>query len=85
MSDSLSLLIYANLRKSVKSVVYSVFSDTLLGVREGYPDIPWKRMIGLRNIVIHEYFGIDVSIIWEIVTRNLPQTKPLITQMLKRI
>jgi len=54
-------------------------------VREGYPDIPWKRMIGLRNIVIHEYFGIDVSIIWEIVTRNLPQTKPLITQMLKRI
>jgi len=30
----------------------------------------------LRNIVIHEYFGIDLKIIWEIVSRNLPETKP---------
>ncbi|MCD6384659.1 DUF86 domain-containing protein [Candidatus Sumerlaeota bacterium] len=52
-------------------------------VRRKYPDIPWKRIIGLRNIVIHEYFGIDLSIIWEIITRNLPETKPLITEMLK--
>lgn len=28
-------------------------------IREGYPDIPWGRMAGLRNIVSHEYFGID--------------------------
>ncbi len=48
-----------------------------------YADIPWKRMIGLRNIVIHEYFGVDLSIIWEIVTRNLPQTKPQLIVMLK--
>ena len=52
-------------------------------VREKYPDIPWKRMIGLRNIAIHEYFGVDLGIIWEIITRNLPETKPMITEMLK--
>ncbi len=51
-------------------------------IREGHPDIPWGRMTGLRNIVSHEYFGIDLSIIWRIITVNLPQTKPLIEKML---
>lgn len=52
-------------------------------IREKYPDIPWKRMIGLRNIAIHEYFGIDLGIIWEIISRNLPETKPKIKTMLQ--
>ncbi len=52
-------------------------------VRGRYPAIPWKRMIGLRNIAIHEYFGVDLSIVWQIITRNLPGTKPMIVEMLK--
>jgi len=32
-------------------------------IKEKYSKIPWKRMIGLRNIAIHEYFGVDLSII----------------------
>jgi len=51
--------------------------------REKNPDIPWKRMIGLRNIVIHEYFGVDLNIIWRIVTKDLPETKPLIENLLE--
>lgn len=52
-------------------------------VREKYPDIPWGRMVGLRDIAIHEYFGVDLGIIWQIITRNLPETKPKIAAMLK--
>jgi len=52
-------------------------------IRNKHIDIPWKRMIGLRNIATHEYFGIDLSIIWEIITVNLPETKPKIELMLK--
>ncbi|MBL7073757.1 DUF86 domain-containing protein [candidate division KSB1 bacterium] len=52
-------------------------------VRGKFPDIPWGRMIGLRNIAIHEYFGVDLSIIWEIVTKNIPETKPMVAAMLK--
>ena len=48
-------------------------------VRENHPEIPWSRMMGLRNIAIHEYFGVDLSIIWEIVTKNLPETRPKIS------
>jgi uncharacterized protein with HEPN domain len=33
-------------------------------VTDRYPEVPWHRMRGLRNILIHEYFGVDVSIIW---------------------
>jgi len=53
--------------------------------KEKYPDIPWRRMIGLRNIAIHEYFGVDFGIIWEIITKNLPETKPKIAAMLKSL
>ena len=51
-------------------------------VRKKFPDIPWKRMIGLRNIVSHEYFGIDLSIIWQIVKKDLPEIVPAIKTML---
>ena len=54
-------------------------------VRAKYIDIPWNRMIGLRNIVAHEYFGVDLSIIWDIVSRNLPETKPKLAVMMESV
>ena len=54
-------------------------------VRNGHPDIPWKRMIGLRNIAVHEYFGVDLSIIWEVVTKNQPETKAEIVEVLESL
>lgn len=45
-------------------------------------EIPWSRMIGLRNIVIHEYFGVDLNIVWQIITVNLTETKPKIEKLL---
>ena len=38
-----------------------------------YPEIPWKKMYSLRNLISHEYFGIDYEMIWEIAKNNLPQ------------
>ncbi|MFB5269579.1 DUF86 domain-containing protein [Paenibacillus enshidis] len=48
-----------------------------------YQEVPWRNMIGLRNILIHEYFGIDESIIWEVATRNLQEIKPLIMKAIQ--
>lgn len=50
-------------------------------IRKQNPDIPWSQMIGLRNIVIHEYFGVDLGIIWHIVSKNIPETYPLIVNL----
>ncbi len=44
-------------------------------VRRKYPDIPWKKMAGLRDIVVHDYFGIDEDIIWDVVSVRIPELK----------
>ncbi len=44
-------------------------------VLQQYDDIPWQLMKGIRNIVAHEYFGVDLEIIWKTVTEDLPVLK----------
>lgn len=44
-----------------------------LEIKNKYPEIPWGKMYGLRNLIAHEYFGIDYEMIWEISKSNLPQ------------
>lgn len=40
--------------------------------RQRHPDIPWKDIVATRNVLIHEYFGIDLGTVWQIVQRDLP-------------
>ncbi len=47
------------------------------------PQIPWARMRGMRNLAVHEYFGIDVNVLWDTVTGNLPSLPPLLRELLK--
>lgn len=54
-------------------------------VRQKYPDIPWRSMAGMRDKLIHEYFGIDLDIVWEVVSVELPPLKPLVQQVLEDI
>ena len=42
-------------------------------ITEKYPFLPWRVMGDLRNIVIHEYFGVDLKIIWETIRHDLPR------------
>ena len=51
-------------------------------VRARYDEVPWSRIIGLRNIVAHGYFGVDVENIWKVVKDNLPELKPSVGKML---
>ena len=53
-------------------------------LKDKFPKIPWKKMMGLRNIVAHEYFSVDLKIVWEIASKNLPGVKPRIERILKK-
>lgn len=44
-------------------------------LRDGHPEIQWKSIRGFRNISIHEYFGINFHLVWEIATNDLPVLK----------
>ena len=45
-------------------------------------DIPWEKMRGMRNLLAHEYFGVDIDIIWQTAIRDLPELKIQIKKML---
>jgi uncharacterized protein with HEPN domain len=74
--------------KTVDAVVYnlSVIGEAACHVpdhvQERYPDIPWQQMRGIRNVVVHQYFGVSVDILWETVRRDLPLLEPLLRQVL---
>jgi uncharacterized protein with HEPN domain len=52
-------------------------------IREKYPAVPWRQMAGTRDKLIHEYHGVDLSIIWGVVEDELPKIKPAIDEMSK--
>jgi len=52
-------------------------------MREEYSDIEWKKIAGLRDILAHEYFGIDIQILWDIVKNKLPELKTKVSHILK--
>lgn len=43
--------------------------------RSAYPGIPWSDIIGMRNILVHHYFGIDRDAVWKVVEHDLPVLK----------
>jgi len=52
-------------------------------VREKYGSVPWKDIIGIRSVLIHEYFGVDYDILWATIETNLPTLTPLLQSMLE--
>lgn len=54
-------------------------------LKTAHADIPWKRIAGMRDKMIHEYFGVQVRLVWEVVERDLPDFKHRIEAMLKEM
>ncbi|HEX7320613.1 MAG TPA: DUF86 domain-containing protein [bacterium] len=54
-------------------------------IKDKYPDVPWKKMAGMRDKLIHEYFGVDLDIVWDSATKEIPAVKPLIEKILKKM
>ena len=44
-----------------------------------HPQVPWQKMVALRNSVIHQYFDVDNDVLWEVLTVFLPAAKPCLT------
>jgi uncharacterized protein with HEPN domain len=54
------------------------------GLRLKYSHIPWAAIIGMRNILVHDYFGIDLAEVWSVVERDLPSLKKELEKILEQ-
>jgi uncharacterized protein with HEPN domain len=54
-------------------------------VRGMAPGIPWSKIIGMRNILVHGYFAIDTDIVWDAATRDAPALKPEVERLLSAL
>jgi uncharacterized protein with HEPN domain len=55
-----------------------------IGLRERYLDVPWKGMAGVRDRLIHHYFGVNLDIVWDIITVELPALQSQIEAILQQ-
>lgn len=53
-------------------------------LRSQYPDVPWKGMAGVRDRLIHRYFGVNLDIVWDIVTVELPALESRVGTILQQ-
>lgn len=87
-TSGLSMSDFADDRKTINAVVRSLeiigeaSKKIPASVQKGYLDVPWKKMAGMRDKLIHEYFGIDEQIVWKVATEEIPAVKPAINKML---
>jgi uncharacterized protein with HEPN domain len=52
-------------------------------IRDRQSSIPWRKMAGIRDIMIHEYNRVDLAVVWKTVKEDLPSVEPLITRVLQ--
>lgn len=54
-------------------------------IKEKYPEIEWKEIIGTRDIISHAYFDVDLNVVWDIIKKNLPDLKKRVLEIKQKL
>ena len=54
-----------------------------LETRRNYPEIPWSKIVGMKNILTHDYPAVKIEVIWKTAKKRLPELKPVIEELMK--
>jgi uncharacterized protein with HEPN domain len=65
------------------AVIGEAVKNIPMAVKNRYPEIPWKEIAGMRDKIIHEYFGVRLDVVWETAKDDIPALKPLFDKILE--
>lgn len=71
--------------RSALEVIGEASKNVSETVKESHQEISWREMAALRDRIIHGYFSLDYSIVWNVITSDIPELKPKIIPVLKEL
>lgn len=66
-------------------IIGEAVKNVPLAIRRKHSKIDWKEIAGMRDKLIHDYFGVDAEILWEVIKEDIPTLKPLIEQVFREV
>jgi uncharacterized protein with HEPN domain len=51
-------------------------------LKQRHPEVPWKKIVGMRHILVHHYFEIDTDVVWSVIEKDLPTLKRALSKIL---
>lgn len=73
--------VYATIR--ALEVIGEATKKIPTSIREEYTEVPWREMAGIRDKLIHDYFGVNMEVVWKTVKQDLPDLRPQIKKVIK--
>ncbi len=78
-----SMMRYASIKQIeiIGEAANQISTDT----KNRFSDIQWRQIVGLRNVLVHEYFGVDNQLVWQIIVHDIPNLKVAVQAILLEI